>query len=622
MPALTRATFNKSGRLALTGAAPALLVLALLTLALPALALPFPAGAAAAESPGVGQAQIDEVALPATEMLLATQQPNGTFRDPLRGPVGGSGLARIVWVALRQASRLSGAEAALRVHAAELSLDKGTELDQVLPKWVLAMVFSDHLQSLLADPLALEGEEANLGRLHASGTADPCFQKAGCFNNYVLTGELLNLELARSGLHATRRGARLADPRLVASTLRWFARALPRYAGAPATVRVPGEGVRIGVALSDPSTYPLAYQALCAAELTRALFLAGARAPRAMRRLETEALWDLVGMTAPNGEISWWGRGQDVVWTLAASFYAAMQGSVLEQPAHPDLAARLRRLAQVDLAALRARLGPPGFRARPIAGVGGGSGIDTYYGPVGTGSLALVFLELAREVAPLVSGPVAPLPSEQSGAWSADPRGAGVLTLRRGEVWLGVGDRRVGNDARTGWGLLRALRRTAAGAWQALLPDRPLLPNYRSEPAAGPLLLSGANALEPRTDSVRVDSGAIAIAGRWGAARHGPAGSWVWAPAGDDVALTSTCPRGRRLRFVEWLPAVGALALGGDRLARGQFSVAFSQPISVRRLPGRYASAREQALSAYSVTVACHAPSLRVTWRGSEPAPA
>lgn len=594
---------------------------AALALAAPARAAAYPAGAGQ-DGLGLGQSQIDEVTLPATDLLLATQQPDGTFLDPLRGPIGGSGLTRIVWVALRQASRLSGAEAALRVHAAELSLAKGTELTQVLPKWILAMVFSDGLQHLLADPAPLEREEANLGHLQASGTADPCFQKPGCFNNYVLTGRLLNLELAHSGLRATRASARLADSHLVPATLRWFARALPSHAGGLARVAIPGDGRQTAAALSDPSTYPLAYQALCAAELTRAVYLMGPAAPRATRRLEAEALWDLVGMTAPNGEISWWGRGQDIVWTTAASFYAAMQGSVLEEPDHPGLAARLRRLAQIDLAALRARVGAPGFRARPIAGVPGGAGIDTYYGPVGTGSLALVFMELAREAAPWVAGPVAPLPSELSGAWSSDPRGSGVLTLRRGNVWLGVSSRRVDSDARTGWGLLRALRRTSTGAWQALLPDRPLLPAYRPEPPAGPLLVDGHGALEPLTSSARASSTAITISGRWGKAKHAPRGRWTWSPAGTGVALTSTCPRHRRLRFVEWLPRVGKLALGGDWLARGQFSVAFSQPISVQRLPGRYASARENALTAYAVTVACRTPALRVVWRGSEPAPA
>lgn len=610
----------KGGVLAFQRGALALIALALLTV---------PAAARATETPGLGQVQIDEVSLPATDMLLSTQQPDGTFLDPLRGPIGGSGLTRIVWVALRQASRLQGSEAAVRVAAAERSLAKGTELDQVLPKWELAMIFSDHLQNLLADPGALEREEANLGKLHASGTADPCFQKAGCFNNYVLAGKLLNLELAHAGLRASRAGARLADPRLVAQTLRWMARFLPATTSETVRVHVPGDGAlsgggdRTGAALSDPSTYPLAYQTLCAAELTRAAYLAGPGAPKAMRRLETDTLWDLLGMTAPNGEISWWGRGQDIVWTTAASFYAAMQGSVLEQQAHPDLAARLRRLAQIDLAALRARLGPPGFRARPIAGVGGGAGIDTYYGPVGTTSLALVWLELAREVAPSVSGEVAALPSERSGAWSADPRGADVFTLRRGDVWLGVSARRVDSDARSGWGLLRALRRTATGAWQALLPDRPLLPGYRPEPAAGPLLLSaGGRALEPHADRVASGPRSIVMSGGWGTGKKPVAGRFTWTPAAEGVALSSTCPKGRLLRFTEWLPATDKLARGANWLARGAFSVAFSLPIEVTRTPGRYASARESALDAYRVTVACTARSLRVVWDGSEPAPA
>jgi hypothetical protein len=574
------------------------------------------------EGLGLGQAQIDAVALPATDMLLQTQLPDGTFLDPLRGPVGGSGLTRIVWVALRQASRLSGPEAALRVRAAEGSLAKGTELDQVLPKWILALVFSDRLEGLLADSGPLEREEANLDRLHASGTADPCFQKPGCFNNYVLAGELLNLELAHSGLHATWPHARLANPGLVAQTLRWMARALPRSTSQSARIEVPGLGARKGAALSDPSTYPLAYQTLCAAELTRALFLAGPAAPAAMRRLESAALWELVGMTAPNGEISWMGRGQDIVWTMAASFYAAMQGSVLVQPLHPDLAARLRRLAQVDLAALRARVAAPGFRARAIAGVPGGAGIDTYYGPVGTTSLALVWLELAREAAPQVAGPVAPLPSEVPGAWTSDPRATDVFALRRGDVWLGVSARRSGSDARIGWGLLRALRRTAAGAWRALLPDRPLLPGYRPEPAAGPLLVSGSGELEPHTDRVSAGSTGIAMSGRWGTAKKAVRARWTWAPAAGGVALSSTCPRGRRLRFTEWLPAAGSLARGANWLARGEFSVSFSLPIAVTQQPGRYASARESALKAYRVTVVCTGARLRVVWSGSEPAPA
>lgn len=554
-------------------------------------------------------------------MLMSTQLPDGSFLDPLRGRVGGSGLTRLVWVLLRQASRLQGAPAAERVRAAELSLSRGTELDQVLPKWVLALVFSHHLQTLLPEPQSLEAEVANLGHLHASGIADVCFQRADCFNNYVLAGKLLNLELAVTDLHATVPGARLADPRLVPETLRWMARRLPRTTSETAVIHLPGTGRHTGAALSDPSTYPLAYQALCTALLTRATYLAGSAAPGAMRRLEVDALWELLGMTAPNGEISWMGRGQDIVWTLAASFYAAMQGSVLVSHSQPELAARLRRLAALDLDALHARLAPPGLRARAIEGVAGGEGIDTYYGPVGTAALALVWLELAREVAPVVSGPEAPIPAEVNGAWVSDPHSTHLLALRRGNVWLGVSTRRLGYDARTGWGLLRAMRREADGSWVALLPDRPIAPEYAAEPAGGPLLLARGGSSEPHTEKSAVRSAGIVLTGRWSGVGRAVKARWAWSVYHGGVRLTSTCPRRRRLLFTEWMP-VGTPVLSADSLSGGGFSVRFSQPISVAPLRGSYASARESALVAYGVSVRCTGAVLRVRWSGSEMAPA
>jgi hypothetical protein len=570
-------------------------------------------------------AQIDAVALPAVDMLLRTQLPDGSFMDPLRGRIGGSGLTRIVWVALRQASRLTGQPAQARIEAATRSLARGAELTQVLPKWPLAMVFDDHLQSYLPDPQALRLELADLGALHASGIADVCFQEPGCFNNYVLAGKLLNLELARTGLHTIDRTARLADPRLVAHTLRWMAHALPRTTSETADVHIPGLGDRTGAALSDPSTYPLAYQALCTAMLTRATYLAGAAAPAAMRRLEIDALWELLGMTAPNGEISWMGRGQDVVWSLAASFYAAVQGSVLVEGAQPGLAARLRRLAEIELRALRERLAPPGLRPRALAGVPGAAGIDFYYGPVGTSSLALVWIELAREAAALPTAParpVRPLPSEQQNAWTSDLRGTDLLALRRGRVWLGVRTRGLGGDPRTGWGLLRALRQRDDGSWESLLPDRPVAPVGRPAPSAGPLLVAGARVSAPVTRHAVVARAGIVLRGVWQGGAGTAGAQWVWAPRGDGVQLTTSCPRHARLRFTEWLPGAGQPRRGLLWLSRGGFEVRFSAPIAVVALPGRYASARDAALTAYSVSVACAGRPLRVLWTGNQPAPA
>ncbi len=566
--------------------------------------------------------QIDEVALPALEELLTTQLPDGSFQDPWRGRIGGSGLTRVVWVALRQASRLSGQEAQARIEAASRSLALGTELTQVLPKWPLAMVFDDHLETLLGDYAPLQSELEDLGHLHASGVADFCFQRKGCFNNYVLAGELLNLELAQTHLGTTDRAARLAEPHLAQRTLGWMAHTLPRSTSETATVSVPGVGRREAAALSDPSVYPLAYQALCTAMLTRASYLAGARAPAGMRRLEMDALWELLGMTAPNGEISWMGRGQDVVWSLAASFYAALQGSTLVQASQPELASRLRGLAAIDLTALRERLGAPGLRPRALTGVHGSSGVDFYYGPIGMASLALVWIELAREATATARGPIGPLPSAQRGAWTSDVRRTGLLTLRRGDVWLGVSVRRFGTDPRTGWGLLRALRLNRAGTWDSLLAAMPLPESHGVTPQAGPLLLSGHRASQPETQSATITPAGIVVQGAWRPGTRAVRARWAWSARGSGAQLTSTCPRRHSLRFTEWLPSTGPLRREEDRISQGPFAVAFSRPIAVSLLPGRYASARDTTLRAYRVTVACDGRPLRVIWTGSQPAPA
>ena len=113
------------------------------------------------------------------------------------------------------------------------------------------------------------------------------------------------------------------------------------------------------------------------------------------------------------------------------------------------------------------------------------------------------------------------------------------------------------------------------------------------------------------------------MSGHWGTGKKPPPARWTWSATPAGVRLASTCPKGRRLRFTEWLPAAGRLMHGANWLTRGGFSVSFSLPIAIAPAPGLYASARERALKAYAVTVACTAAgALHVVWSGGEPAPA
>jgi hypothetical protein len=563
-------------------------------------------------------AQIDSVSLPAVDALIDFQLADGAFSDPIRGETGQGGLTRLVWVALQQASRLSGEEAQERIRLARRSLSRGDEGEQLLPKWPLALIVEDGLQRYLVHPEPLVEKVAALGKLHASGIADACYQRTdGCFNNYRLTSEVLDLELARTGLHGPP-GSRLAEPNLRARTLHWLGAKLPATTSETASVLAPGSagGLHRAAALSDPDYYPLAYQAFCTAMLTRAAALAGSQLPAAARRLERAALWELVGMTAPDGEISWLGRGQDEVWTLAAALYAGVQGSELMAGRDPALAARLRRLAGVEFQALQTRLGPEGLRPKPNDDLSP-AGLDGYASDVGNSSLALLWLELAREVAPAAVGAVAPLPAEVNGGSASDPRGDGLVTLRQGRIWMGVHRVSDDGDPRLGWGLLRALRELPGGRWVSLLPERPLA-SGGADPATGPLLVRGTAQSRPQTLGGGVNAGQIVLNGVWQGYAGSAPGRWAWAPSASGVRFTTTCPRGASLRFVEWFPGTGPLQRQGSRLKQGAFRVSFSTPVTVAALPGRWSSAREPHLEAYRVTARCTAASLSVLSSGSE----
>ena len=431
--------------------------------------------------------------------LSEAQREDGSFDDPVKGRVGGGGMPQVAFAALRQAARLTGEPRQRRIALAQRTLSRGANDEQLLPKWPLAMLVLDGAHVAIPNAERWQRTVTNLGRLRAPGVANACYRDGLCFNNYDLVSAVLNMELARTGARSTVKGARLHDRALRRHTLQWLRDRLPRTTSATARLSQPGLGARRMSALSDPSTYPLAYHAFSAALLTRAVALGGRDTPAAVRRLLRRSLWQLVAFTAPNGETSWMGRGQDQVWTLAAAAYSGIQGSVLLARSDPALAARLRRLADVELAALKGRLGDSGLRQTPL-GRAGRAGIDHYACSVGNAAHALVWLELAREIAPQVRGARRALPAQTDGARASDPRSTGLTTLRSGPVWIAVHRRRSHRlDERYDFGLLRALVRGEDGSWivaAAGAPDRAARPRELAERPA-------ARARRPRVRSGR-----------------------------------------------------------------------------------------------------------------------
>lgn len=460
------------------------------------------------------------------------------------------------------------------------------------------------------------------GRLHAAGIADRCFQRPTCFNNYKLADAVLNLELARSGVTSGQPGARLRDPALLRRrTLRWLAATLPTVAPATAEVTWPSQSPVPAAVLSDPHTYPLAYDALCTAFAVRAARLAGPEGSPALRLAVKRALWGLLGVTAPNGEVGWAGRGADQVWSLTATAYAASGGAALFGETDPVLAARLRRLADIALHASEGRAGLGALLVLP-GGAPALPALDHYYSVVGSTSLALVWLELARDELADPGARRLRIPSEIDGATFTDPGRSGFMTRRVGRSWFAIHAHRDHRaDPRQDFGLLRALR-LRPGGWQEERPSRPgTLPSAPAVPSGGPGLVSGGRIVLPHVTGWRRARGGLELTGEWRLPTGPIPGRWRFAASPQGVTLRSTCPSGRWLRLTEWLPRSGPLDRHGPLLSRGKASVSVTRPFTVHDLRGAYANARQGPVRAYRLVVRCSRPSVLVRWRGSAPAP-
>lgn len=585
------------------------------------LAAAVPAARAMTAVPVARVADADALGRTAFEGLAASQRPDGLWDDPVGRVVGGSGLPTLAWVALHQLRHADGG-AELRRTAAAQTLAHGSGASVIL-NWPLAMAVAMDLDMALPDMRDdLRRRVLRWTAGHAAGIADRCFKNPACFNNYKVADAVLNLELARSGLRSDVAGARLADPDgLRARTLTWLGSGLVGAARSTGLLVLPGRPAQRTAILSDPEAYPLAYQALCTAWAVRAVVLAGPAAPAGLRVVVRRALWTLVALTAPDGELSWSGRGQGQAWTLSAVLYAAAAGSRVYADTDPQLAARLRRLADIELVALRGRLTGGVLQVVP-AGNADTSGLDHYYSVAGSTALALTWLEMARDELPDPAAPRLRIGSEIDRATFADGATTGIVTRRVGRLWLALRMRQDHRrDPRQDFGLVRALR-LDPGGWREL---RPLRPGPLSSPTAaarrvptgGPALIRRGIVMRPRATGWRVVPRGIELTGSWHVAGNGtiPA-RWRFTAVDGGVTLRSTCPARTRLRFTEWLPRAGRLVRARATVRRGPWRVTFSRPVQTRALPDVYANARQGSLRAWQIGVGCRTRTLTARWTG------
>jgi hypothetical protein len=339
----------------------------------------------------------------------------------------------------------------------------------------------------------------------------PCARRVGCYDNLKLVNAsaLLGGIAALPGTTGTPRSTFASPSAATGQVRRLLAITVPRVASPSAELRV-GKVRLAGATLSDPTRDPPAYLALSTMMLGRALELDVSPPASAVRAFQ-RAIVALLGLTAPDGNISYMGRGQGQVWTMAtAAAGCALAMRLL--PSQHFIDSRCEGLIDVELNALDARRSFGGVGIAVVPRLTWTRGVDNYVNRTDYNGLTVYALNLASDALTGLHDPgEQPIPGAETGETFSDPWGSGLATTDLAGVWFVVHERDTNSaDSRWGFGLMAMERRTSS-RWTSELADRPLGPE-----AQGPTLFLNGRDYEPVGGSVQVEPGRIVVRGGWG----------------------------------------------------------------------------------------------------------
>jgi hypothetical protein len=399
---------------------------------------------------------------------------------------------------------------------------------------------------------------------------DPCFRRAGCYDNLKLvnaTALLASLAAlpGRTGPALTSFASRSAAAR---SAFRLLARTIPRVEIPDATLTLGTERIQAAT-LSDPTTNPTAYLALSTMMLGRALELYAKAPPRATMLSFRRAVVALLGLAGPDGAISYLGRGQGQVWTFASAA-ASCALAIRLLPGRSPVASRCEGLVETELQALAARRSLGGFGIATVRRPGWihGEGVDHYANATDYNGLCVYALNVLADALDGVSDPGELLtPGAVDGEGFSDPHGSGVATTNRDGLWFAV-HRRDANpgDSRWGFGLM-AMERLTDGSWTTEMAPRPLGPGTQ-----GPVLVLHGHSYEPVATRMQVRPGRISLRGGWSSGRRlVRRATFTYEATAHGVVLRVPVRKGDRLRFEDWALPGGSgtmsILASGDHLA-------------------------------------------------------
>ncbi len=340
-----------------------------------------------------------------------------------------------------------------------------------------------------------------------------CYQRRDCYDNLKLVNATAVLAtLAALPGHAGPPHSVFAAPASTASeVLRVLTRTVPGMEIPDGQLEVSSTQLN-GAVLSDPTRDPPAYLALSAMMLGRALELT-ASPPTATLRAFQRAIVALLGLTAPNGDISYMGRGQGQVWTMASAAAACALAMRL-LPSQRAITPRCEGLIDTELVALTIRRSLGGVGIATVPRLTWTRGVDPYANPTDYNGLCVYALDLTADALQGLPGPgEQSLPGAISGERFSDPDGSELATTSLHGLWFAIHRQNTDTaDSRWGFGLM-AMQRWQAGAWSSVLTDRPL-----GRGVQGPELILHGQHYEPIGQSVQVAPGRIVVHGGWGSA--------------------------------------------------------------------------------------------------------
>jgi hypothetical protein len=339
------------------------------------------------------------------------------------------------------------------------------------------------------------------------------------FGNHWLVEAVEVRELLRTDIRSKDPFAILGGQRADADRLsrELINRRIPRMAR---TNAVPSPIGRAFV-LSDPPDNPLVYQGLSFGFYARAVQMLGGGASPAARRTLVQIARASLLVTAPDGDLAYFGRNQEECWGLAGTALGALEAASFgESP--PALDAQLRELAARAVRRLDTVYGVDewGLNYAPVVRRDPGHALAALDPGAGGPSFAGMTQAMLEWSLPVAARPPAgaSIPADHPLEAKLSHGESRLDVVRRGRFWYAVRPSTSGkhpDDIRADFGLIAFKARGAGGAWRDVIHLRPFTRGGGPH-SAGPVLRTGGLLGLPFASRVSVSrGGAVAMSTAW-----------------------------------------------------------------------------------------------------------